>query len=281
MAISEEIQIVDLTTTDIEAGLALSDEAGWNQTGEDWRIFIESGRTIGVRDVNGRLVASAAALPYENRFGYIGMVLVTETWQRRGIATRLVDRCIESLRDSGHVPMLDATPAGELVYRRQGFHTLFSLDRWECNSLVTPHPETTATIAVRSDLDRIIDIDAMAIGSGRRQLIEGFFKRSGTQVFLGADGESLAMIRDGRKARQIGPVIARSQSLALDLLGVVLAHCSSRIFIDVLSAWTDIGEWLAQRGFSIQRSFSRMAYGRSKQFGSPDFLFAVAGPEFG
>ncbi|MGO4839864.1 GNAT family N-acetyltransferase, partial [Rhizobiaceae sp. 2RAB30] len=100
-----------LGQSDVEACLRLSDEAGWNQTAEDWGLFLRHGTTIGVRSDDGSLVASAAALPYD-RFGFVSMVLVTAAWRRRGLATGLVDRCVETLTSRGLVPVLDATPAG-------------------------------------------------------------------------------------------------------------------------------------------------------------------------
>lgn len=281
MAISEEIKVVDLTSADIEAGLALSDEAGWNQTGDDWRHFIECGRTMGVRDDDGRLVASAAALPYERHFGFVAMVLVTESWRRRGLATRLVDHCIDELRRQNRVPMLDATPAGEMVYRRQGFHSLFGLDRWQRPAELEPLPPVGDMPFRAADPDTVIRLDAEAMGSGRAKLMRGFLARSGTRAVMGGDGESFAMIRDGRHARQVGPIVARSQAGALELLAPLIAGCRSMVFIDVLSAWRDMADWLAECGFTIQRSFSRMAFGRAEPFGSPERLFAVSGPEFG
>jgi GNAT superfamily N-acetyltransferase len=130
MAASEALAIEVLTQADVASGMLLSTEAGWNQTADDWKHFIVQGSTIGVRDQNGRLVASAAALPYDGPFGYVGMVLVTADWRRQGIATRLVDRCIDELRGRGLVPVLDATAAGAEVYRHQGFVGQFGFDRW-------------------------------------------------------------------------------------------------------------------------------------------------------
>lgn len=281
MAISEEIQIVQLTTADVEAGLALSDEAGWNQTGEDWRVFIEAGNTIGARDIDGRLIATAAALPYNCQIGYVGMVLVTRKWRRKGLATRLVDLCIAEIRDNGLVPMLDATQEGELVYSRQGFRTLFKLDRWQANLPFNRNNARPGRQADFSDLAMIIKLDEMAFGSARPALIESFMTRAGTQTFLGPDDSSFAMIRDGRRARQAGPIVARSETCALKLLESIIGNTTGAVFIDVPSVWNKIGEWLRTNGFSIQRSFSRMALGASQTFGRPERLFAVAGPEFG
>ena len=77
------------------AGLQLSTEAHWNQNEADWRFFLTKGIVFGMRDNDGQLVATAALLPYTSGNAWISMVLVTESWRRRGLATRLVDACLD------------------------------------------------------------------------------------------------------------------------------------------------------------------------------------------
>ena len=80
---------VPLTAADAPAAVSLSAEAGWTQIAGDWRLMIDLGEAIGVRDANGALVASALALPFDGPFAWIRMVLVTAAYRRRGIATAL------------------------------------------------------------------------------------------------------------------------------------------------------------------------------------------------
>src|SRR6266705_1774167 len=117
MAATDALRLADLTPADIAGALALSDGVGWNQTREDWALFITRGRTIGLFDVEQGLVATAAALPYDNGFGWISMVIVAPAWRRRGLARQLMGECIDELRRRRLTPLLDATPAGALVYR--------------------------------------------------------------------------------------------------------------------------------------------------------------------
>lgn len=278
MAASDEPRILDLQPRDIEAGLALSAEAGWNQTGDDWRHFIQNGRTIGLFDEQGILIASAAALPYGGPFGFIGMVLVTRESRRRGFATRLVDCCISELLGRGLTPVLDATDAGAEVYRKQGFVPQFGLGRWE--GVVRPAPKDDGEESSR-ELARIAPLDAHAFGASRVDLLADFLSRRGTRAEFSEDGHGFSMVRSGRRALQTGPVVAPSESVAVDLLDRVLARASGAVFIDVPSAWQGIANWLSDRGFVFQRGFTRMALGRAEPFGNPQKLFAVAGPEFG
>ena len=75
----------------LEACLALSRAAGWNQNAADWRIFLELGTATAVKTIDGRLAATAATLPYPSGFGWISMVLVAADYRRRGIARALTD----------------------------------------------------------------------------------------------------------------------------------------------------------------------------------------------
>src|SRR5262245_27051865 len=113
-----------LLADEIADAQALVAEAGWNQTARDWQIFLAHGTVRAIRTSDGRVVATAATLPYRG-FGWISMVLVTASWRRQGLATKLLHGAIEDLIAAGLVPVLDATPAGREVYRALGF-----LDTW-------------------------------------------------------------------------------------------------------------------------------------------------------
>ena len=94
---------------DAQAGLVLSTEAHWNQNEADWRFFLSQGVVFGVRD-GARLVATAALLPYSAGNAWISMVLVTADFRRRGIATKLVDACLDAAAKRGldHLARRDA-----------------------------------------------------------------------------------------------------------------------------------------------------------------------------
>jgi N-acetylglutamate synthase-like GNAT family acetyltransferase len=282
MAGSEVLSIAELDARDIDACLRLSDEAGWNQNADDWRLFIEEGRTFGVRDADGALVATAAALPYERDLAYVAMVLVTRSRRRERIATRLVDLCVDHIRRLRLVPVLDATEAGEKVYGQQGFRAIFGLERWQGEAKAAGAPEVSGVrSAVASDTELVAALDAGVVGAPRRAVIADFLGRTGSHVFLSADCSGFVLVRRGRRAFQLGPLVAGTPTEALKLLGTALGVVSGAVFIDVPVLQKGIGDWLAARGFTRQRGFSRMAFGRSEPFGATGRLFASAGPEFG
>jgi GNAT superfamily N-acetyltransferase len=264
------VEFSRLTETDAAAALPLSAEAGWNQTEDDWRIFLARGHTFGIRR-QGVLVATAAALPYDG-FGFVGMVLTTAAWRHHGFATRLLACAVAALTDADQTAVLDATPAGRPVYERQGFLPIDALERWAGEATGTLH-------AILAPAAAVADLDALAFGARREFLLVDFLRRPGTIALIEQGGCALA--RNGSRATQIGPIVATHEAQALALLQRLLDRVRGPVFLDVPLRWTGLGEWLGRQGFRHQRPFTRMALHHARPFGDPARLFAAAGPEFG
>ena len=130
----ENLRLRRLTMDDADHALLLSAEANWNQTRLDWEFMIRAGSVRGLVAGGEHLVATAGTLLFERTFAWISMILVTERWRGRGLATRLMGDCLEQLRGEGIVPMLDATEEGREVYRRLGFSEIYALQRVEAVS---------------------------------------------------------------------------------------------------------------------------------------------------
>lgn len=282
MAASEALAIERLGAEDVAAALSLSDAAGWNQNADDWAFFIADGQALGVRDDAGRLVASAATVPYEGDVGWISMVLVDPAHRHRGWASRLVDCCVAALRRSDRVPVLDATPAGAEVYRRSGFVAGFGFERWQGE--VEPRHASEAggvNLGDATALAALVALDRSIDGVGRAALLRSFAGRPGTRAWLSDDAGSFVMSRFGRRATQIGPLVGADGAAALALAAIALDAAAGHVFIDVPAHQPALKQLLARRGFVRQRPFVRMALGATPALRASPRLFAVAGPEFG
>lgn len=265
-----------LCNADIEDALLLSDEARWNQTADDWKVFTDHGECFGVR-AGGKLVASAAILPFGGGFGWISMVLVTAGWRRRGLASRLMNRSIEAMRARGRASLLDATPEGALVYGQLGFKTRCGMARWRGTGL---RPAGSgAEIRQPARKAEIAAGDLVAFGGDRRFLIEGFLDRPGTRAF--GDARNFVIARKGRRATQIGPLVAQDEANARELLLAAIADSAGPVILDVLDAGAALRPVLTKYGFEAFRTFERMVLDRDALPGVPSTLMAAAGPEFG
>lgn len=276
MALTETANSVILSLANLDGALLLSEEACWNQTSADWRVFITHGECYGVRAA-GRLVASAAILPFGGGFGWISMVLVTAEWRRRGLASQLMSRCIGAMRARGSASLLDATPEGAMVYGRLGFRSKCGMSRWRGMGGGSGLP----TFQVGETFDRatILSGDYRAFGGDRRFLIEDFLDRPGTRVI--GDARNFVILRSGRRATQIGPLVAQGATEAQELLETALAHLSGPTILDVLDAGTCLQPVLKNHGFEAFRSFERMILDRDELPGIASTLMVAAGPEFG
>ena len=275
---STDEEVIDLVPTDtldptvldahwLSRALLLSAEAGWNQTADDWNVFFEHGKVLGISH-GDRLVATAAVLPYGGEFGWLSMVLVTAEWRRRGLATRLVTACVSLLREDGKAALLDAAPDATEIYAKLGFVPLCKMARWEGNG------GGVATASESCDMKR----DQAAFGADRKFLLEGFLARPGSLAFRSAHG--FALLRRGAVASHVGPIVA-DPAEASNLVTAAIRAASGRVFVDVLDAGSFLIPTLTSVGFRRQRQFTRMALGLSHLPGDPAQLLAAAGPEFG
>jgi GNAT superfamily N-acetyltransferase len=274
MADTESVPIVQLGVADAKPGLALSTEAHWNQNEADWRFFLGEGIVFGVRH-QAELVATAALLPYSLGNAWISMVLVTADWRRRGIATKLVDSCLNAAEKRNLTTWLDATPAGANVYGPLGFTPTLQLRRLR---LEKPAHAGSSPQPSNCSLDDLIARDRTAMGFDRTALLTEFGGRPGSRILT--DGHAMALVRDGRAARQIGPLFADTPQRALALTDAIVRSETGPWLIDAVHSQGEFLKGLAGAGWSIERPFQRMRFGSiSPQ--NAELPFAVAGPEFG
>jgi GNAT superfamily N-acetyltransferase len=285
MVNTERLIIFPMTSSDIDDAQALVAETGWNQTTADWRIFLELGRALCFRAREGTLVGTAATLPYAGGFGWISMVLVAKSWRRRGIGTRLLNLCVETLRELTLVPMLDATPAGREVYRRLGFCDLWPITRWRRAPAVDSGTDVTNVRLLKDrDLSKIVALDTATFGCNRDELLERLCDRSrGFSCAAETKGRLRGFLlgRNGRAATQFGPVIAEDQTTAAALVDFAGRRVCSAVMLDVPNQHDELTQWLENHGFVRERPLMRMILGPDQSFGDPRKMFAIAGPELG
>ena len=277
MADTDEIAIDQLGPDDAAAGLVLSTEAHWNQNEADWRFFLTKGIVFGVRDKDRRLVATAALLPYTAENAWISMVLVTESWRRRGLATRLVDACLNVATKQGLTCWLDATPAAPRS-------TVRSVSRRRCSCggcvwRIRRCRRTTRLLCCRSAISLELSArDLSAMGFDRSALLAEFAGRPGSRL-VSSDG-AVALVRDGRTHGHIGPLFADSAASALAMVNAIVRSETGPLLIDAVSTQEEFLQGLIGSGWTIERPFQRMRFGRATAKPA-ELPFAVAGPEFG
>src|SRR5215467_6829198 len=199
MASTDAGQLRRLAEDDITDCVALSAEAGWNQTIEDWLLFLRHGILLGLPDREGVTVGTGAVLAYPGGFAWISMVLVTAARRRERIGTAILEACRAEIAGRGLVAALDATPAGERIYRPLGFEEMFNLSRWQGVTQITrSNPPSGIRAMAAADISMVSVIDADAFGASRKFLVESLFRRLPQLAFVSDDNSGFVLARPGR-----------------------------------------------------------------------------------
>jgi GNAT superfamily N-acetyltransferase len=284
---NSELPIGRLAPAELGDAEALVAEAGWNQVATDWRTFLALGTVSAIRD-GGRVIATAATLPYGRTCAWISMVLVAGAHRRRGLATRLLRQCVDDILAAGLTPVLDATPAGHAVYQPLGFADAWGFARLSSSQRTAALKISHDAIDVQPITDaawpRLCAYDAVAFGVDRSALLSRMRGRlPPANLFVAREGRITGLLlgRDGRTASHLGPLIAEDDATALALLARALAAIEGEVYIDVADSKMEVRDALQVCGFAPQRPFTRMLHGRSTGFDDGRRTYAVIGPEFG
>jgi len=273
-----------LVESDLDACMALKDAAGWNQVVADWRLTMAlnpQGCFGAVQ--NGRLVGTAVVVEYGKQLSWIGMVLVDPQYRGRGIGRQLMEQAIRRGKSRTRVVMLDAAAMGRPLYEKLGFKECGSLTRMTGKG---GHGAMSTDIrSIRtSDMPAIARLDRAVFGCNRLPLLDALRRRKPEFALVLRNKGGIAGFcfgRDGSGSVQVGPIVARTPEDAMAMVDHAIAMAGgSTVAVDIIGAQPVLTGFLAQRGFNIQRSFTRMYLGKTP-VKSDSRQFAAAGPEFG
>jgi GNAT superfamily N-acetyltransferase len=283
MANTDGLTFRPLVEGDIDAAVELDAEAGWNQIADDWRFMLSNGHGTGVTAPDGRLVATSMVLPYGDRFAWIAMILVTADWRRRGIANMLMERAIGVCNEHGWIAGLDATEAGRPVYLPHGFRDTYGITRWMIDAPDSAVPAGDVNALDDAGIERIAGWDHEVFGAPRDGLLRHLRARRPSlalAVEVGGEIAGYVLARGGRLATQIGPLVARNEDTAEELLIAVLSRCDGPVFLDAVDRHERFAARIRSLGFDRQRGYERMLLNHSRPLGRSEESFLIAGPEF-
>jgi GNAT superfamily N-acetyltransferase len=279
-----------MTKRDVPAGLRLNSLAGWNQTAVDWRRFLDASPDgCFVAQIDDRVCGTATTISYENRFAWIGMVLVDPEYRKRGIGTQLLRRTVAYL-DQCSIPTmkLDATPQGQPIYEKMGFVVEYQIERWILKrplGQIAKPATSNFTLLAEEQLLAILVKDRDIFGADRGQLLRSLHNET-PQFTIGVlhhdTLQGYALGRWGSFADHLGPWMAESRAAAEKLIDEFLARSSREtLIVDCLTANPIAMELLRTRQFVPSRTLTRMYRGPNTAPGNPGSLCAILGPEFG
>ena len=271
-----------LKSNDLPDLLALSRQAGWNQTESDWsRLLTLAPQSCFGVEVGNDIVATTTAMPYAKELAWIGMVLTAEPHRGQGMATALLDHTLAQLkeREVGWAK-LDATEQGRPIYTKLGFHDEFPVERWRRAPGKGFQPTTSRPVH-----PYVVDpsFDRAYFGAYRIPLLNALAREASADLVV---GYGFAMNRPGSRARYFGPSVVRTRDAARALLEAFLAkYPNEEIYWDMLPDNTDAVQLAIDNGFEPSRHLTRMSLalqpGIRPLVQNSSSVFAIAGFEYG
>lgn len=203
-----------------------------------------------------------------DRSGWIGNLLVPPEARRRGIGTELMHGALRALLDCGvETAWLTASAKGVDLYRKLGFVTIDSVNRWVGEG----GGVRALSRDVPVDLDVISRVDRAGWGDRRDALLE--VTRGRGEVFCG--NHSFLCTQQWERGTQIGPWGALHERQAEALLDLALLGAGERVFLDVPAGNVAAAALLARKGFTIKGSNTLMYLGVAPEYDSQK-VFALA-----
>jgi GNAT superfamily N-acetyltransferase len=254
------------TVDDFEQAYVLSQSLGWPHRAGDWR-FIEQFGGGWVAQYGSKVIGTALWSTYGATHGAIGLVIVVEALQGKGIGRKLMTSAMECLE--GRVIGLHATPVGKPLYEKLGFAATGIVAQHQSNHFSVPD-------IVLSTGDRLRHVDAFnpaeretvmrmvsdAVGYNRSRLTDALL-RVGEAIVFEREGQiaGCAFRRSYGRGYGIAPVIAPDIAIAQAMYAYWLSQSAGHFIRTDIDINSDLGQWLQSLGLDEVSRVVRMRYG--------------------
>lgn len=278
------IQIRMMQRDDLEAGMRLKEQAGWNQTVDDWRRMLDLEPGGGWAAVHhGQVVGTVTTCRF-GRVAWIAMMLVDSDQRGRGIGRALMTQALDVLERHGVESVrLDATPLGRPLYESLGFRPESVLVRYAGILPVVDSAALPLWPVAERGVDQLVALDRAATRTDRRKLIARLVAEHADSLRVVEDEQGVAgflLARPGSRARQIGPCIAAGEAGGRLLADAARRYAGQAVVLDVPveheAATAVVRSW----GLEPARELLRMGLG-PRVVEDASRLWISAGPEKG
>jgi GNAT superfamily N-acetyltransferase len=272
-----------MAEADLPAAFELSRAVGWPHRLEDWQFVFSLGQGLSAYS-GDRLVGTAMWWTYAGAQTRIGMVIVDPTIQRSGIGRTLMETITAEMTTPSLV--LNATTAGETLYRQMGFQPVGTIVQHQGAAFEVPlvqlGPNRRIRPMGRNDRDRLVDLDARALGFRRDDVVDALIAQ-GDAVLLddGNQTTGFAFFRRFGRGFAIGPVVAQDTQSAKALIAHwISSNAGMFLRIDVPGE-AGLSNWLIELGLVPASPVISMVRGAPLPGRSDMFAFAIANQALG
>lgn len=224
-----------------------------------------------------------AGIIYSN-CAYVGLMGVSQEFQRHGIGLALMGHLLDWLNQRGiHQVMLEASPTGQPLYEKLGFvayNKVYVFQRQTGGPTIQRPSEVQ--LLTSQDLDQITATDKQAFGADRGRLLQALLEIYPQRAFLLTDGYGSVNGYLIAQEKRIGPWVMGGPANAELLLRAALSlPFIGPVSIVVPSENTEAVTLLQRYGFEIVRVNRHMKRGPVTPVGQRTKIYAQASLSFG
>lgn len=252
---AKRLRLMEFDTSDIPGIIDLSISVNWDYDEYEIGTVMSSGKIFGFKNAEGKIVSSAAIIPYENNLASIGMVIVHNDYRGLGLGKQATQQCIDFVSSDTPV-MLIATEEGKPLYEKMGFRVVDSVHKYLCETYEAYPPSDNSSIFIEEfnerDFIEIVDLDKAGFGAKRSKFLHHRINQS-KQCIVARDtkgniiGYGISIL--GPINLIVGPIVAPDSQTAVLLIDQLATGHQGKLRIDVPSGNLDFMLSLEDKGF--------------------------------
>lgn len=275
--LSGGVVLDELRDGDLIAAQAITRALSWPHRMEDWERMLALGVGVAVRAQNGSLAGTGIAWPWGEGAATVGLILVREAFQRRGLGRLIMVELARRLPD--RVLRLNATQAGLRLYESLGFRRVGTVRQFQGEARARGLADGLRQAAAR-DFEAIVALDAASFGWERGRLIR-MLADTGDAIVVERAGVAagFGFRRAFGRGNLIGPIVAPGDQDARALFDALLTDGFNRI--DIADAAVGLVPVLEGAGLEPVDTVVSMANAPWPAMGGQVRLYALSSQAFG
>lgn len=281
------MELVELNGSDTKGLVDLSASVAWDyDEAEVGTLFSSSHKIFGHKNPDGKLVSSAAIIPYDHKLAWIGMVIVHSNYRGLGLGKEVMQKCMEYASDRSI--LLIATADGQPLYEKLGFTVVDSVHKYFCDKYVPQKLANISDISIEAykeeQLEDVIELDGAAFGEKRSIFLRNRIQQSHQCLVVKDEnsriiGFGLSVL--GPVNLTLGPVVAPNTRMAELIIDRLACDHKGKLRVDVPSGKENLMASLEQSGFVKVNNPPVMAIHTSEMPPRNHTLFTIASQAYG
>jgi GNAT superfamily N-acetyltransferase len=257
----------------------------WPHREDDLDLFIALGKGYLALDDIGRPLGSAMYFPMGHDFAMFGMMVTTPRLQSQGAGRWLLRQIMRDC--DGRDLRLSATRSGYRLYEAAGFTPVGLIRQHQGPARRIYPPEPAPGVEIRplaaEDMPALRALDAAAYGAPRDRIIDALTPlSSGAVALCGGELRGYALMRRFGKGQVIGPVVAESDRMAMQLTAPLIQSAGTGfVRLDTPVESDLFAAFLSAAGLGVFDTVTEMRVGPHRRATGGPVLYGLAAHSLG